>query len=45
MFKKVLSASLVLLALAGCSSNGEKERQLELMASNRAGVTLGGITD
>ncbi|EMN6210378.1 GspS/AspS pilotin family protein [Vibrio vulnificus] len=43
MFKKVLSASLVLLALAGCSSNGEKERQLELMASNRAGVLSAGL--
>ncbi|HAS8563924.1 TPA: hypothetical protein I7774_12470 [Vibrio vulnificus] len=43
MFKKVLSVSLVLLALAGCSSNGEKERQLELMASNRAGVLSAGL--
>ncbi|HDY7838065.1 TPA: GspS/AspS pilotin family protein [Vibrio vulnificus] len=43
MFKKVLYASLVLLALAGCSSNGEKERQLELMASNRAGVLSAGL--
>ncbi|CAM2826770.1 GspS/AspS pilotin family protein [Vibrio mytili] len=41
--KKLLCIFLVLGALAGCSSSGDKERQLELMASNRAGVLSAGL--
>lgn len=38
-----MCAALVISALAGCSSTDEKERQLELMASNRAGVLSAGL--
>lgn len=43
MFKKIICAALVFSALAGCSSNDERERQLELMASNRAGMLSAGL--
>ncbi|GEM74606.1 GspS/AspS pilotin family protein [Vibrio sagamiensis] len=41
--KKLLCLMLALGTLAGCSSNDEKQRQLELMASNRAGVLSAGL--
>ncbi|WP_199451122.1 GspS/AspS pilotin family protein [Vibrio harveyi] len=41
--KKLLCLLLALGALAGCSSNDDKQRQLELMASNRAGVLSAGL--
>ncbi|EMQ2875259.1 hypothetical protein ATY35_15905 [Vibrio cidicii] len=43
MFKKIICTILALSALAGCSSNDERERQLELMASNRAGMLSAGL--
>ena len=43
MFKKIICTALVISALAGCSSTAEKERQLELMASNRAGMLSAGL--
>lgn len=43
MLKQIMCAALVISALAGCSSTDEKERQLELMASNRAGVLSAGL--
>lgn len=43
MLKQIMYAALVISALAGCSSTDEKERQLELMASNRAGVLSAGL--
>ncbi|WP_319554658.1 GspS/AspS pilotin family protein [uncultured Vibrio sp.] len=41
--KKLLCFFLALSALAGCTSSADKERQLELMASNRAGVLSAGL--
>jgi hypothetical protein len=41
--KNLLCLFLVLGALSGCSSNDDKQRQLELMASNRAGVLSVGL--
>ncbi len=41
--KKFICGALAVLALAGCSSTGDKERQLELLASNRAGVLSSGL--
>ncbi|ENP8395010.1 GspS/AspS pilotin family protein [Vibrio alginolyticus] len=41
--KKLLCLFLVFGALAGCSSTDDNQRQLELMASNRAGVLSAGL--
>ncbi|MGY0613743.1 GspS/AspS pilotin family protein [Vibrio sp. FJH11] len=41
--KKLLCFFLALSALAGCTSSSEKQRQLELLASNRAGVLSAGL--
>ncbi|MCX2789171.1 GspS/AspS pilotin family protein [Vibrio sp. Sgm 5] len=41
--KKLLCLFLVFGALAGCSSRDDKQHQLELMASNRAGVLSAGL--
>ncbi|PFG45791.1 type II secretion system (T2SS) pilotin (S protein) [Vibrio sp. ES.051] len=41
--KKLLCLFLVFAALIGCSSNNDVQRQLELMASNRAGVLSAGL--
>jgi hypothetical protein len=41
--KKLLCLFLVFGALAGCSSSDDKQHQLELMASNRAGVLSAGL--
>ncbi len=41
--KKLLCVFLAIGALTGCSSSGDNERQLELMASNRAGVLSAGL--
>ncbi|ASI96710.1 MULTISPECIES: GspS/AspS pilotin family protein [Vibrio] len=41
--KKLLCLFLVFGALAGCTSNDDQQRQLELMASNRAGVLSAGL--
>jgi hypothetical protein len=34
---------MVISALAGCSANDDQQRQLELMASNRAGMLSAGL--
>ncbi|YCO04775.1 GspS/AspS pilotin family protein [Vibrio sp. VNB-15] len=41
--KKLLCLFLAFGALAGCSSSDDKQHQLELMASNRAGVLSAGL--
>ncbi len=41
--KKLLCFFLAIGALAGCSSSGDKQRELELMASNRAGMLSAGL--
>ena len=41
--KKLLYFCLVLGALVGCSSSDDKQHQLELMASNRAGALSAGL--
>ncbi|MGR5238132.1 GspS/AspS pilotin family protein [Vibrio alfacsensis] len=41
--KKLLCLFLASGVLAGCSSNDDNQRQLELMASNRAGVLSAGL--
>ncbi len=41
--KKLLCLFLAFGALAGCSSSNDNQRQLELMASNRAGVLSAGL--
>ncbi|PWF68013.1 hypothetical protein CCD93_13225 [Vibrio sp. T21] len=41
--KKLLCFFLAFGALTGCSSNDDNQRQLELMASNRAGVLSAGL--
>ncbi len=41
--KKLLCLFLAFGTLAGCTSSDEKQRQLELMASNRAGVLSAGL--
>lgn len=41
--KKLLCLCLSITALAGCTSSDDKQRQLELMASNRAGVLSAGL--
>ncbi|HHF3023762.1 TPA: GspS/AspS pilotin family protein [Vibrio diabolicus] len=41
--KKLLCLFLAFSALAGCSSTDDNQRQLELLASNRAGVLSAGL--
>ncbi len=41
--KKLLCCFLAIGALAGCTSSDDKQRQLELMASNRAGMLSAGL--
>lgn len=43
VMKKLLCLFLAFGALAGCSSSNDNQRQLELMASNRAGVLSAGL--
>ncbi len=41
--KKLLCFFLAIGTLAGCTSSDDKQRQLELMASNRAGMLSAGL--
>ncbi len=41
--KKLLCFLLAIGTLAGCSSNADKQRELELLASNRAGMLSAGV--